>query len=358
MAKIEFKNVGHCYDVSAENKIYALNPFSLTWEDGGRYALLGPSGCGKTTMLNIMSGLITPSDGNVYFDENDITNVITEERNIAQVFQFPVIYNTMTVFDNLAFPLRCRKFDEDKIKTKVHEVAELLNLTEFLNKLTKKLTADQKQLISLGRGLVREDVAAVLMDEPLTVIDPDLKFKLRRKLKEINAKYKTTLIYVTHDQNEAMTFADNIIVMNEGNVVQIGTPKELFEKPKTTFVGYFIGSPAMNIYPCDAVSDDEVSIGGLKLKVNTKLPDSQKSNLKLGIRSEYINVVNKKSENTVEANINLVEDFGNYKLISATNDNIQIKVKVKRESVIPEDKILLEIPPEHCCIYNNEELVE
>ena len=358
MAKIEFKSVGHCYDVTAENKVYALNPFSLTWEDGGRYALLGPSGCGKTTMLNIMSGLITPSDGNVYFDGNDITNVITEERNIAQVFQFPVIYNTMTVFDNLAFPLRCLKFDEDKIKTKVYEVAELLNLTEFLNRLTKKLTADQKQLISLGRGLVREDVAAVLMDEPLTVIDPDLKFKLRRKLKEINAKYKTTLIYVTHDQNEAMTFADNIIVMNEGNVVQIGTPKELFEKPKTTFVGYFIGSPAMNIYPCDAVSDDEVSIGGLKLKVNTKLPDSQKSNLKLGIRSEYINVVNKKSENTVEANINLVEDFGNYKLISATNDNIQIKVKVKRESIIPEDKILLEIPAEHCCIYNNEELVE
>ena len=114
----------------------------------------------------------------------------------------------------------------------------------------------------------------------------------------------------------------------------------------------------MNIYPCDAVSDNEVSIGGLKLKVNTKLPDSQKSNLKLGIRSEYINIVNKKSENTVEANINLVEDFGNYKLISATNDNIQIKVKVKRESIIPEDKILLEIPSKHCCIYNNEELVE
>jgi len=214
MAKIEFKNVGHSYDHNAKNPVYALKPFSLSWEDGGRYALLGPSGCGKTTMLNIMSGLITPSEGNVFFNDQNITSVKTEQRNIAQVFQFPVIYNTMSVYDNLAFPLKCRKFSDSQIRIKVNEVADILNLSSFLDMGAKGLTADQKQLISLGRGLVREDVAAILMDEPLTVIDPDLKFKLRRKLKEINSKYKTTLIYVTHDQNEAMTFAEKIIVMD------------------------------------------------------------------------------------------------------------------------------------------------
>ena len=120
------------------------------------------------------------------------------------------------------------------------------------------MTADQKQLISLGRGLVRDDVAAVLMDEPLTVIDPDLKFRLRRKLKEINEKYKLTLIYVTHDQNEAMTFAEQIVVMDRGKIVQVGTPRDLCEKPETTFVGYFIGSPAMNLFSCEVASEDEV----------------------------------------------------------------------------------------------------
>ncbi len=223
MAKIILDNIAHTYEPNANNPIFALKEMSLSWADGGRYALLGPSGCGKTTMLNIMSGLVRPSHGKVFFDEREVTSMITEDRNIAQVFQFPVIYGTMTVYENLAFPLKCRQFPEDQIERKVREVAEILNLQDYLSNRAKGLTADQKQLISLGRGLVREDVAAILMDEPLTVIDPDLKFRLRRKLKEINDKYKTTLIYVTHDQNEAMTFADNIIVMDQGEVVQAGS---------------------------------------------------------------------------------------------------------------------------------------
>jgi len=357
MAKIELKNIAHTYDRKSENPIYALNPLSLTWEDGDCYAILGPSGCGKTTMLNIMSGLITPSKGDVFFDNNNITTTKTEKRNIAQVFQFPVIYNTMSVYDNLAFPLKCRNFDENNIKEKVVEVADILNLGIFLNKAAKGLTADQKQLISLGRGLVREDVAAILMDEPLTVIDPDLKFRLRRKLKEINEKYKTTLIYVTHDQNEAMTFADKIIVMNEGNIVQVGNPKELFEKPQTTFVGYFIGSPAMNIYNCVAIDDYEVSIGNFKLKTNSKLSKIKGNTLKLGIRSEYIKVVNNQGNNIIEAKVEIVEDFGNYKLITANKDNFKIKAKIKRETEISQDNVLFYIPAEHCCVYNEDYLI-
>ena len=193
MAKIELSNISHTYNPNDTNPTYALNPFSMTWENGKRYAILGPSGCGKTTMLNIVSGLVKPSKGKILFDENDVTDLITEERNIAQVFQFPVIYNTMTVYDNLAFPLRCRNFSDQKIEERVKSVSDTLRLSSFLKSPARKLTADQKQLISLGRGLVREDVAGVLMDEPLTVIDPDLKFRLRRNLKEINEQYKTTL---------------------------------------------------------------------------------------------------------------------------------------------------------------------
>jgi len=357
MAKIELNNIAHSYNPEASNPLFALKEMSLSWADGGRYALLGPSGCGKTTMLNIMSGLVTPSHGSVHFDQRDVTRVITEERNISQVFQFPVIYGTMSVYENLAFPLKCRQFPEDQIDKKVKEVAEILNLHNYLKNRAKGLTADQKQLISLGRGLVREDVAAILMDEPLTVIDPDLKFRLRRKLKEINAKYKTTLIYVTHDQNEAMTFADNIIVMDQGEVVQMGSPKDLFERPQTTFVGYFIGSPAMNIYECTASSANQVSFGSNIISVQTNLDSARSKNLKLGIRSEYITVEGESGKNIFQADVNEVEDFGNYKLITASQGVIKVKAKVKRELNISSEKIFLKFPAEHCCVYEDNKLI-
>ena len=356
MAKIDLSNISHTYNPKDLEPTYALNPFSMTWENGKRYAILGPSGCGKTTMLNIVSGLIKPTQGRILFDNEDVTSQKTETRNISQVFQFPVIYNTMSVYDNLAFPLKCRDFEKNKIEERVQSVSETLNLSSFLNMPARKLTADQKQLISLGRGLVREDVAAVLMDEPLTVIDPDLKFRLRRNLKEINEEYKTTLVYVTHDQNEAMTFADNIIVMDQGEVVQAGSPKDLFERPQTTFVGYFIGSPAMNLYKCSARSQNEISIGAKAFKVQTNI-NSSSDNLKLGIRSEYITVENEHSDNSLEADVIEVEDFGNYKLITASFDSLKIKAKVKRELDIPSEKIILKLPAEHCCIYENNKLI-
>ena len=357
MAKIDLSNISHSYNSNDENPIYALNPFSMTWEDGKRYAILGPSGCGKTTMLNIVSGLVRPTVGKILFDDQEVTNLKTEERNIAQVFQFPVIYSTMTVYENLAFPLKCRDFSKTKIDERVNSVAETLNLKSFLSSPARKLTADQKQLISLGRGLVREDVAAVLMDEPLTVIDPDLKFRLRRNLKEINEQYKTTLVYVTHDQNEAMTFADNIIVMSEGEVVQTGSPKELFERPNTTFVGYFIGSPAMNLFDSQIASSNELIVGSIKIKTNTDLSKIKNKNVKLGIRSEFIDIADKESQNTVKVKINRIEDFGNFKLLTSTLENKTIKSKIDREKPISEGEVNLYIPPEKCCVYVDEKLI-
>ena len=357
MAKIDLSNISHSYNPNDSNPVYALNPFSMTWENGNRYAILGPSGCGKTTMLNIVSGLVRPSAGRILFNDKDVTDLKTEDRNIAQVFQFPVIYNTMTVYENLAFPLKCRDFSKSKTDERVNSVAETLNLKSFLNSPAKKLTADQKQLISLGRGLVREDVAAVLMDEPLTVIDPDLKFRLRRNLKEINEQYKTTLVYVTHDQNEAMTFADNIIVMSEGEVVQTGSPKELFERPNTTFVGYFIGSPAMNLFESEATSNDSVKINNTLIKTNTNLSNLKSKNIKLGIRSEFIKIAKDQNENLVNVNVEKVEDLGNYKLITAKMGDFTIRSKISRETEIPSDNVRLHLPPEKCCVYHENKLV-
>ncbi len=357
MAKIDLSNISHSYNPNDPNPVYALNPFSMTWENGNRYAILGPSGCGKTTMLNIVSGLVRPSAGRILFDNKDVTDLKTEDRNIAQVFQFPVIYNTMTVYENLAFPLKCRDFSKSKTDERVNSVAETLNLKSFLNSPARKLTADQKQLISLGRGLVREDVAAVLMDEPLTVIDPDLKFRLRRNLKEINEQYKTTLVYVTHDQNEAMTFADNIIVMSEGEVVQTGSPKELFERPNTTFVGYFIGSPAMNLFESEVSSNDSVKINNNLIKTRTNLSNLKTKKIKLGIRSEFIKIAQNQNENLVDVNVEKVEDLGNYKLITAKLGDFTIKSKVTRETEIPSSKVKLHIPADRCCVYEDNKLI-
>ena len=183
---------------------------------GLAYALLGPSGCGKTTLLNIISGLVIPSQGRLLFDDADVTHLATKERNIAQVFQFPVIYDTMTVAENLAFPLKNRRLAKAAVDRRVAEIAAMPDLTGVLNRRARGLTADAKQKISLGRGLVRSDVSAVLFDEPLTVIDPALKWELRSKLKAVHRALDLLMIYVTHDQIEALTFADKVVVMNEG----------------------------------------------------------------------------------------------------------------------------------------------
>ncbi|MBP6277561.1 MAG: ABC transporter ATP-binding protein, partial [Limnohabitans sp.] len=231
MAQIEL-DLAHAYKPNPQVETdYALLPLKMTFRDGGAYALLGPSGCGKTTMLNIMSGLVVPSQGTVKFDGVDVTRSSPQARNIAQVFQFPVIYDTMTVAQNLAFPLKNRQVPADQIRQRVGQIAEMLDMSHQLDMRAAGLSADQKQKISLGRGLVRSDVSAVLFDEPLTVIDPHLKWQLRRKLKQIHHELKLTLIYVTHDQVEALTFAEEVVVMTRGKAVQVGSAEALFERP-------------------------------------------------------------------------------------------------------------------------------
>jgi glycerol transport system ATP-binding protein len=224
----------------------------------------------------------------------------------------------MTVFQNLAFPLKNRGKDPAFIKKRVHEIADALDLTPFLNKRASGLAADAKQKISLGRGLVRDDVAAILFDEPLTVIDPHLKWQLRRKLKEIHKQFGLTLIYVTHDQTEAMTFAEKIVIMYEGRLVQIGTPEELFEHPAHTFVGYFIGSPGMNFVDCIVEGDRVVfSAGSFVLPESlAKKAKSMTGAFKLGIRPLYLDLCAEPCDHGITAHVMSVEDEGSSRIVT------------------------------------------
>ncbi|MGE4051901.1 MAG: ABC transporter ATP-binding protein [Piscinibacter sp.] len=343
MARIEL-DLAHSYRPNPQrDEDYALLPLKMSFEDGGAYALLGPSGCGKTTMLNIISGLVVPSQGSVKFGDRDVTELSPQERNIAQVFQFPVIYDTMTVAENLAFPLRNRGVAPERIRQRVGRIAEMLELSGQLDRRAAGLAADAKQKISLGRGLVREDVSAVLFDEPLTVIDPHLKWQLRRKLKQIHHELKLTLVYVTHDQVEALTFADQVVVMTRGRAVQVGTASELFERPRHTFVGHFIGSPGMNFLPADV------------------LPGAPAGAAKLGVRPEYVTLAAPQAAGAVSGTVTQAQDIGTYWLLTATlADGSVVRARLSGEQAVPKagETAWLAIAGTHTCWYDaNEELV-
>lgn len=361
MAQIQLKEIAHSYIANPKSDAdYALKRIHDIWDDGGAYALLGPSGCGKTTLLNIISGLLTPSTGRVLYDGKDVTDLPPERRNIAQVFQFPVLYDTMTVFENLAFPLRNRKVNSAEITQRVQEVAEILDLTPFLKKKAAGLAADAKQKISLGRGLVREDVAAILFDEPLTVIDPQLKWHLRRKLKEIHEQLKLTLIYVTHDQVEALTFADKVMVMYEGELVQVGTPQELFENPNHKFVGYFIGSPGMNFLPC-TIDGNMARVNSASIILDERIASKGaglQAELELGIRPMYLKVHANEVADSVNARVKSVEDQGSCKVMTLSLGDQTLKARLAEQDVVPDGQAWLTFPKQWTKLFADERLVK
>jgi glycerol transport system ATP-binding protein len=356
MTRITFDDVAHAYPSAPGAKVdYALKPFRHVWEHGLAYALLGPSGCGKTTLLNIISGLIIPSEGRLMFDDRDVTRLPTEQRNIAQVFQFPVVYDTMTVEENLAFPLRNRKMPKAAIASRVTEIAALLELTADLKRRARGLTADAKQKISLGRGLVRADVSAVLFDEPLTVIDPALKWELRSKLKAVHRALDLLMIYVTHDQTEALTFADCVVVMNEGRAVQIGTPEELFERPDHTFVGYFIGSPGMNFFPAK-VSGARAVIGGHEVALGAAYPDLPVDGaLQVGIRPDFVTLT---QSGGLPVQVRKIDDLGRKRLAHLSLGGVPIVAMVpdSMQSIGAQASVVM--VPERLLVYHNDVRVE
>ena len=363
MARIEL-DLAHAYKPDPQrDEDYALLPLKMRFEDGGAYALLGPSGCGKTTLLNIVSGLVKPSHGSVSFDGVDVTARAPQQRNIAQVFQFPVIYDTMTVAENLAFPLKNRGVAPAKIRERVGRIAEMLEMSRQLDTRAAGLTADAKQKISLGRGLVREDVSAVLFDEPLTVIDPHLKWQLRRKLKQIHQELKLTLVYVTHDQIEALTFAEQVVVMTRGRAVQVGSASELFEHPRHTFVGHFIGSPGMNFLPARwdgsalVVLGHRLAVGAAASRLGAP------GEVTLGLRPEYVRLAAAGEAGALPAVVTQAQDIGTYWLVTTRvgegDHATTVRARLAPRAAVPRDgdTVWLRMAGDRTCYYRDKELL-
>ena len=358
MARIRLLDVAHSYRPNPRRpEDYALQPLDLTWDDGGAYALLGPSGSGKSTLLNILSGLVRPSRGRILFDDRDVTDTDARTRNIAQVFQFPVIYDTMTVRENLAFPLRNRGMGAAAIRSRVDQVAAILDLAGDLRRRASGLTADAKQRISMGRGLVRTDVAAILFDEPLTVIDPALKWQLRRKLKQIHHELGVTLIYVTHDQTEALTFADRVVVMDQGAVLQQGSPQDLFERPAHVFVGHFIGSPGMNLMPCRIEAGAAV-VGDQRVPLPADTVRLASGKLTLGIRPEFVDLYDPGDAAPVRVMVDEVEPLGGHQLIHGHLGGSRVAIRAAPEIAVPVGVDLpVWLPASHTMLYADGRLV-
>lgn len=347
MATIEVIGVSHAYNPG----IYAIKDINLTWQDGVASALLGPSGCGKTTLLKIISGLLKPSEGRVLLDGVDVTELSPRDRDIAQVFQFPVVYETLSVYDNLAFPLRNRGVAEQKIRARVHEVAEILELQDFLRRSAANLGAAEQQRIAMGRGIVRFDTTAMLFDEPLTVIDPHQKGLLRRKLKELHERLGLTMIYVTHDQHEALTFADQVTVMSAGEALQTGTPRELHSSPQAPFVGYFIGSPGMNLF--DALPTDHgLRIGSHLLRVCSAFLRDSTSIIQVGIRPEFVTIQAEATAETLPCTVTGVTLTGNARILDLQGEGISFKARVAEEAAWQRhDTVHAGFPPRHLMVY-------
>ncbi|MEM6300583.1 MAG: ABC transporter ATP-binding protein [Pseudomonadota bacterium] len=280
MASITLDQISFSYPGTKEP---VLKDLSLQIEDGTTHALLGASGAGKTTLLNLLSGLLTPSSGDLRFGDKCVSAVGARGRNVALVFQFPVLYETKTVLENLVFPLLNRGWKEKEARSRAYEVAQELELADVLQKRPADLSLYQKQLAAIAKSLVRTDVDLVLLDEPLTAVEPAMKWRLRQRLSRFQAEHGLTMIYVTHDQTEALTFASQVSVLSNGRILQTGTPEEIYNHPVDRFVGDFIGSPGMRFLPTSRLNSDPSRLG-----LSFSQPPETGTSTFLGLRAEWL----------------------------------------------------------------------
>lgn len=277
MAQIKLENVGKTYD----GVHFSVENFNLTIEDGEFIIFVGPSGCGKSTTLRMIAGLEEVSEGHIYLDDQLINDIKPKDRDLAMVFQSYALYPHKTVYQNLAYPLKVRKMSKNDIDVRVKQTAKLIEIDDLLERKPKNLSGGQRQRVALGRCIIRSP-KAFLMDEPLSNLDAKLRVTMRQEIVDLQQQLNGTFIYVTHDQVEAMTMGDRIVVMNEGKIQQVGSPEELYIQPINKFVAAFIGSPSMNFL--NFKSNESVQLNGSELKV----PDH--SGMTLGIRPEKISL--------------------------------------------------------------------
>lgn len=317
MSDVEFQNTTKRY-----REVTAVNDISLVIEDGELLVLLGPSGCGKTTTLRMIAGLVHPTEGRILIDGEDVTNVTPGHRDIAMVFQDLALYPHMTVRENMSFPLKMEEMKADIIKQRVSETAEMLEIGELLDRYPSELSGGQQQRVALGRSLVREP-KVFLMDEPLSSLDAKLRTMMRAEIQSIHQELQETMVYVTHDQEIAMTLGDRIAVMNEGELQQVDDPLMIYQRPTNEFVARFIGSPDMNFFDATvAVNGDTIilSTESFELTLGDDIPSGRwrefdGKNVRVGIRPEDVynpaNITrNYHNGETVTGTVEIIEELG------------------------------------------------
>ena len=296
----------------------AIKGIDLTINQGEFIVFVGPSGCGKSTLLRLIAGLEDTTSGTIEIDGQDMTAAAPARRGLAMVFQSYALYPHMTVRNNIAFPLKMAKIDPAIIEKKVTEAARVLNLADYLERRPGQLSGGQRQRVAIGRAIVREP-SAFLFDEPLSNLDAALRGTMRLEISELHQQLKTTMIYVTHDQVEAMTMADKIVVLRGGEVMQAGTPLDLYNRPANQFVAGFIGSPRMNFLPARASAADRIEIAGQPLALGPEWQGlTQGQELTFGIRPEHLVVGGDHGTPLTEAKVDLVEQLGGSTVIYAT----------------------------------------
>ncbi len=315
MASVKLTNVKKVYD----NQVIAVNDFNLEIKDKEFVVFVGPSGCGKSTTLRMIAGLEEISGGTIEIDGEVVNDLQPKDRNIAMVFQNYALYPHMTVFENIAFPLRLtKKYSNDEIFERVTRAARILGIEEYLLRKPRALSGGQRQRVAIGRAMVR-DSKVFLMDEPLSNLDAKLRNQMRAEIILLRQQLDTTFVYVTHDQTEAMTLGDRIVIMKDGFTQQIGTPEEVFEKPSNLFVAEFIGAPKMNIVPAELLLENGnyyVSALGAKLLVDGITGDLLKAKriparkVLLGVRPEHIVLTDNAAADTIDGNVLVNEMMG------------------------------------------------
>lgn len=325
MANVILKHVSKLYD----NKKKVINDVSLEIRDKEFLVLVGSSGCGKSTVLRMIAGLEEISEGEIIIGDKVVNNVHPKDRDISFVFQSYALYPHMSVYDNMAFPLKMRGFKKDEIDKKVREAAEFLDLKELLDRKPKQLSGGQRQRVALGRAIVREPMV-FLMDEPLSNLDAKLRAKTRAELKKLHEQLQTTFIYVTHDQTEALTLGDRIAVIDKGVIQQVDTPDVIYNSPANVFVGGFLGSPPMNFIKTE-INDGKINING----VDFELTEEQKNKLNgkkevlLGIRAEKFN----EPDGTLKfpAKVRITEMLGSKKIVFVDCNGRECQVEMPAE---------------------------
>ncbi len=341
MASITIKNVHKSYD----GKTKVIEDLSLDIIDKEFLVLVGPSGCGKSTLLRMIAGLEEINEGEIYIDSELVNDVAPKDRNIAMVFQNYALYPHMTVYDNLAFGLKLRKFPKEEIKERVNEAAKILELEDYLERKPKHLSGGQKQRVAVGRALVRQP-KVFLFDEPLSNLDAKLRTQMRTELLRLHSILKTTMIYVTHDQTEAMTMADRIVVLEKGVIQQIDSPINLYNNPANRFVAEFIGSPSMNFIE-GKINADKVFYSDLE-SFSTNVSDdriksgiiSEDTTVVMGIRPEHLSVCETNDNSSIEGRVELIEVMGKESFLYARTSSGKLIVRVESSTKFEIGQIL------------------